>query len=156
MGQVGVGAVTTDTYSSSTVSYLPGRLGGCLLQLAGGDLLQWLTTKARGSRGAATHSAIICIQHMNWYTELLTQAHRQYCDKHKQRLFLYTSKMSALHQWLPNAYLLYLASAVCSAADINFCRSCCFFSLSFLRSSIFFNSAISISSSSTCSSYMCI
>ena len=39
----------------------------------------------------------------------------------------------------------------CSAAEISFCRSCCFFSLSFFLISIFFSSAHSISSSSTCS-----
>ena len=45
------------------------------------------------------------------------------------------------------------ASALCSAAVINFCKSCCFFSLSFFRSSIFFSSVINISSCSTCGSH---
>lgn len=46
-----------------------------------------------------------------------------------------------------SAYL----SAFCSAAEMSFCRSCCFLSLSFFRISIFFSSANSISSSCTCS-----
>jgi len=43
---------------------------------------------------------------------------------------------------------VFLLSILLSAAVISFCRSCVFFSLSFLRNSIFFNSVIRCSSSS--------
>ena len=72
----------------------------------------------------------------------------------KYKLFTLTPVVSLILCWwgiflLAFFFSAFLLSILLSAAVISFCKSCVFFSLSFFLSSIFFNSAIKCSSSST-------